>query len=135
MLDLVPALADMYVLESATDQPTKTSEVLRKFGVHARTLMQAEMNRIASRIDALGDMANSWAGTDTAFGTQVDRRGLYTDERRELAEIIRYVGRIREAAQRARQITLSFGFPGENWDPVIADAASLIDRAGEIRPH
>jgi len=132
MLDLVPALADMYVLESATDQPRQTSQVLKKFGAHARTLMQAEMIRIASRMDVLNDQASSWVGTDTGYGSHLDRRGLHSDERHELADLISYTGRILEAAQRARQLTLSFGFPGENWDPVIADAATLIERGAEI---
>jgi hypothetical protein len=134
MLDLVPALADLYVLESAAagGEPRRTTDLLKSFGVHARDLMRAELARVGKRVDALSELADSSVGTDTAWGTHIDRRGLWTRERVELSDLIDYATRIRRAAQRARQISVSFNFTGENWDPLIAEAADTIDLAQQL---
>jgi hypothetical protein len=133
MLDLVPTLGDLYVLEwAASGEPARTSAVLKSFGLRARLLMGTELARLGKRVESLSELANSWVGSDTGYGSRVDRRGLWTRERDELTEMIHYTGEIRRAAQRARQISLSFGFTGENWDPVIADASALLDRIDEL---
>jgi hypothetical protein len=133
MLDLVPTLGDLYVLEwAASGEPARTSAVLKSFGLRARLLLGTELARLGKRVESLSELANSWVGSDTGYGSRVDRRGLWTRERDELTEMIHYTGEIRRAAQRARQISLSFGFTGENWDPVIADASALLDRIDEL---
>jgi len=136
MLELVPVLGDLYVLEYASTGATKkTSEILKGFGEHARSLMNAELDRVSHRIQSLGMLANSTVSTNYGWGFDVDRRGLWTPERNELEDLIAYVERIRQAALKGRQIANSFGAKGENWDPVIADADGVLDQANDLWQH
>jgi tetratricopeptide (TPR) repeat protein len=136
MLDLVPALVDLYVLEYAsTGEPRKTLQILKGFGEHARALMNAELDRLARRIQGLGMLANSTVSSNYGWGSDLDRRGLWTPERNELRDLIAYIDRIRQAALKGRQIATSFGATGENWDPVIADADNVLEQANELWQH
>jgi hypothetical protein len=137
MLALVPALGDLYVLESAATggDPKKTTEILKSFGAHARALMGTELARVDKRIDNLSDLANSLISSDGVWASQIDRRGLWTPERNELSDLIDYTKQIRQAAQRGRQIALTFGVSGENWDPVIAEAGTVLDHGEELWNH
>jgi hypothetical protein len=136
MLQLVPTLGDLYVLESAaTGEPKKTTEILKSFGLHARALMGKELERENRRVEELTILANSLIGNDFVIGTTLDRRGLWTPERRELEDIIDYVQKIQKAAQKGRQIAISFGFTGENWDGIIAQAGDVLDHAQELWDH
>jgi hypothetical protein len=136
MLDLVPTLGDMYVLETAAEgEPKKTTEILKSFGLHARALMGKELAREDRRIDQLSALANSLVGTDWGSGSSIDRRGLWTPERRELQDIMDYVQKIQKAALRGRQIAISFGFTGENWDGIIAEAGGVLDKGQERWDH
>jgi hypothetical protein len=136
MLALVPVLGDMYVLEwTATGEPTKTTEILKSFGQHARSLMNKELEGSARQVEALSQLSNSLISSDSGWGSGLDRRGLWTPERNELQDLMDYVGRIRKAGQQARQIAVSFGYSGENWDEVIARAGEVLDRAQEVWDH
>jgi hypothetical protein len=136
MLDLVPTLGDLFVLETAaTGEAKKTTEILKSFGLHARSLMEKELTKEGRRVDHLTTLANSLVGTDFIVGTTLDRRGLWTPERRELEDIIEYVTRIQKAAQKGRRIATSFGFTGENWDGIIAQAGDVLDRGQELWEH
>jgi len=136
MLALVPTLGDLYVLESAAEgDPKKTTEILKSFGLHARSLMEKELGRENRRVEDLSALANSLIGSDFVNGSTIDRRGLWTPERNELEEIIEYVQKIQKAAQKGRQIAISFGFTGENWDGIIAESGDVLDRAQELWDH
>jgi hypothetical protein len=97
--------------------------------------MGSELAGLGRRVDSLSELASSWVGYGGNYVGQIDRRGLWTPERDELQELIDYTKRIRQAAQRARQISVSFGYTGENWDPLIADADALLDREDELWAH
>jgi hypothetical protein len=136
MLDLVPVLGDMYVLETAASgEPKRTTEILKSFGLHARSLMESELQRVNRRVNSLANLADSLVSTDAVWMAQINRRGLYTPERNELQELIDYTQRIAQAARRARQISTSFGHTGENWDPIIADATTTLETAQELWNH
>jgi len=136
MLALVPTLGDLYVLETAaTGEAKKTTEILKSFGQHARSLMEKELAREDRRVDELTSLANSLIGSDFVVGSTIDRRGLWTPERNELEDIIQYVQKIQKAAQKGRQIAMSFGFTGENWDGIIAQAGDVLDQAQQLWDH
>jgi hypothetical protein len=139
MLSLVPVLGDMYVLETAASgEPRRTTEILKSFGEHARVLMNNELARVDKRVQALSNLANSISGIDSNWGggiNTIDRRGLWTPERNELEDLMQYTRQIAQAARKAREISVSFGYTGENWDPVIADADGVIDREEELWQH
>jgi hypothetical protein len=136
MLELVPVLGDLYVLEYAsTGETKKTSQILKGFGEHARSLMTSELDRVSRRIQSLAMLANSTLSTNYGWGVDIDRRGLWTPERKELEELIAYVERIRQAALKGRQIANSFGATGESWDPLIADADAVLDQGNDLWQH
>jgi hypothetical protein len=130
MLELVPRLGDMFVLElTSQGQATQTTQILRAFGEHARSLMDAELRRIRRRVASLDELANSLIDVDRAWGSRLDRRGLHTPERGDLQDLTEYTERIRDAALHGRRITRSFGLKGEDWDPVLAEATDILDQA------
>jgi hypothetical protein len=136
LLALVPVLGDMYVLEwTATGEPTRTTDVLKSFGQHARSLMSKELDGTGRRVESLSQLANSHVSSGYGWGSGLDRRGLWTPERTELQDLIDYVTRIRKAGQQARQIAVSFGYSGENWDEIIAKAGEVLDQAQEVWDH
>jgi hypothetical protein len=135
MLDLVPKLGDMFVLEFTSEgEARQTSQMLRAFGEHARSLMDKELRRIRRRVASLSHLANSLVDLDHrwGWGSGLDRLGLWSRERDELEELTEYTERIRDAAVRGRRIARSFGFTGENWDPVLAEATEVLDEAREL---
>jgi hypothetical protein len=130
MLELVPPLGDMFVLEIASQgQATQTTGILCAFGEHARSLMDAELRRARRRVASLDELANSLIDADRIWGSRLDRRGLRSPERADLQELREYAGRIRDAALHGRRIVRSFGLEGEDWDPVIAEADEVLDLA------
>jgi hypothetical protein len=130
MLELVPRLGDMCVLEFASQgQATQTTQILRAFGEHARSLMDAELRRVHRRVASLDELANSLIDVDRGWGSRLNRRGLRTPERADLQELTEYTARIRGAALHGRRIARSFGLEGEDWDPVLAEADEVLDRA------
>lgn len=136
MLALVPTLGDLFVLETAaTGEAKKTTEILKSFGLHARSLMGKELAKEDRRVEDLTTLANSLIGTGFIVGTTIDRRGLWTPERGELEGIIEYVQKIQKAAQKGRRIANSFGFTGENWDGIIAQAGDVLEQAQELWDH
>jgi hypothetical protein len=130
MLELVPRLGDMFVLElTSQGEATQTSQILRAFGEHARKLMDKELRRIRSRVASLDELANSLVESDRTWGSRLDRRGLRTAERADLQELTEYTARIRNAALHGRRIVTSFGLEGEDWDSVLANADEVLDQA------
>jgi hypothetical protein len=130
MLELVPTLGDMFVLElTSQGEANQTSQILRAFAEHARTLMDRELQRINRRVVALDELATSLVESDHAWGSRLDRRGLRTSERDDLLELIFYTERIRDAALHGRRIETSFGLEGKAWDSVLASAEEVLDQA------
>jgi len=130
MLELVPRLGDMFVLElSSQGQPTQTSLILQSFGEHARSLMGQELRRIRKRVGSLEQLSNSLVEVERPWNSWFDRRGLRTVERDDLRQLTEYTERIRDAALHGRRITRSFGLKGEDWDPVLAEATDILDQA------
>jgi hypothetical protein len=130
MLELVPRLGDMFVLElTSQGQATQTTQILQLFGEHARSLMDAELRRIRRRVASLDQLANSLIESERPWNSWFDRRGLRTGERDELRQLTEYTERIRDAALHGRRITRSFGLKGEYWDPVLAEATDILEQA------
>jgi hypothetical protein len=130
MLELVPRLGDMFVLElTSQGQATQTSQILQSFGEHARSLMGQELRRIRRRVASLDQLENSLIEIERPWNSWLDRRGLRTAERDDLRQLTEYAERIRDAALHGRRITRSFGLKGEDWDPVLAEATDILDQA------
>jgi hypothetical protein len=133
MHDLLPSVAQLGALEFAeTGAAPQAKEILTDFGGHAARLMVDELRRIGYRVDQLDELADA-AAAYVYGGGVVARRGLHTDERKELDESIAYVRRIEQTARKIRADVRLLGFPGDRWEPIIADAGDLAHRAEAIR--
>ncbi len=97
--------------------------------------MDQELKQINKRVDQLQNLANQLVTIERPLDNDFERRGLWSPERNELEEKIAYVENIKKAAQKGRQIAKSFGFTGENWDPIIAESANTLDHAQELWDH
>lgn len=128
MFDLIPKVLDQGCLEFATEgSAPKARETLVSLGKRARELMTSELSRIRHRVNILQDVSNASEGNWNNDYTT--RRGLYSNEQKELRESVKYLDQIEKTARDARSRARSLGFQGEAWEPIIADARDLADLA------
>jgi len=130
MLELLPTLFDMaYLEQAATGSCMQTRAILKNMGQRARDLMQPEIRRVAHRINVMEDVSNSLVEVNGAWGEGAQRRGLDSTQRKELRDNIDYLHQIERAARDARKRAQWMGSEGTAWEPIIADAVDLADRA------
>jgi hypothetical protein len=122
-LELFPAILDMASIELAANGSTdETRADVASIGEHARDLMQAQIGRVQRRVNSLGDLAYS-----TEEG---DRRGLFSNEVKELPPMIAELRRIEKTARDVRSRAQELGIPATAWEQIAIDAADVAD-AGE----
>jgi len=130
MHDLLPVVTDLYAVEvAATGNATKTEDMAKAMGQHARDLINAELGRLSARIETLEDLADEPSYSGTGRNAQYSRRGLTSIEQQECKDDADYLGKIREVTQRGRRMNRQLGGTGEIWDPLTAEATDLQDRA------
>src|SRR5688572_6136629 len=121
--EALPAVYDLAALELASGGSTEQTQAdVKVLGGHARGLIEEQMSRIGHRMSAMEDLANS--------GADFERRGLYTNEQKDLRKMIDELRRIEQTARDVRRRAHELGFPGTAWEPIAADATDLVE-AGE----
>jgi hypothetical protein len=139
IIEFFPKMQELHALEMVgTGMDTQTRPMLTDMGERARTLIGAELRAQLARIEAIQSRANqmvasgntavtlngnSWWVSDT-------RTGLTTEDRDALRGTMVFLGQLGTVCQEAKQAAQSFGADGKNWDPYIADAQELYQRAG-----
>lgn len=128
MFEVLDPLLDITALEyAANGNAIQTRVTLMDLGTSARNLINDELKRLSTRLNALDDAASSIVGgVGTGF---VGRRGLYSNEAAEVREMIPYLGQIEKTARDVRVRAQKLGFQAEAWEPIVADTADMIDRA------
>jgi hypothetical protein len=139
---VLPKLADLYAVErTASGGDASTRPILKAVGERARTLIDRELGLQEQATAGIQERANQhvaapavavagggawwWGGGDV-------RRGLYTDDRRELRDLIDYLLRIEETVKMGRQIALSFDGDTKPWDPLIDRASKVVQHAQDV---
>ena len=124
-MELLPNVFDIASLELASKGSIdETRADVASMGEHARVLMRAQMDLCQRRINTLGDMA---------FSVQEgDRRGLQSNEVKELTPMIAELRRIEKTARDVRRRAQELGNPGAAWEQIAIDAADLADAAERI---
>jgi hypothetical protein len=123
MMNVLPSVLDVAYLELAsTGAITQTSEDLKAMGSRARDMMSSEVRRLSRQINSMELAANS---TDLGY----TRRGLNSEERKAVQDVIDYAHQIEQTARDARHRATELGFDGQAWEPIIADSADLADHA------
>jgi hypothetical protein len=128
MLDLLPSMRDVYVLEvAAKGEAPQTTPLLQSLGARARELITAELQRVNRRLDDIEDGLTQqvFIGLSNIQGVRV--RGLSTDEQRELQQTYDYLGKVAKVAQQGRWIARRLGNTGEAWDTILADLSETRD--------
>jgi hypothetical protein len=131
--DLLEPVADAHALElTATDMDTRTRPVLDKLGGHARDLIRRELARLSRGVERLGDIANELILDEDPLGDEIRRRGLDTQQRRELRDVGEYLVQIGRAGRTGRRVAVTLDGPRQEWDVIIAEADAIADRAAEV---
>ena len=73
---------------AATGSAPEAKAILTDFGGHAHRLMAEELRRLGYRVQQIDDVADSPVGWDNGVGGVVGRRGLHSDERKDLERTI-----------------------------------------------
>jgi hypothetical protein len=138
---VLPKLADLYAVErTATGGDTSTRPILKAVGERARTLIDQELGLQEQATAAIQERANQHVAAPAVavagggawwWGGDV-RRGLYTDDRRELRDLIDYLLRIEETVKLGRQIAVSFDGDTKPWDPLIERASKVVQHAQDV---
>jgi hypothetical protein len=124
-LELFPAVLDLASIEFASKGSIEDTRAdVAAMGEHARNMMRAEIGRSQRRINGLGDLAYS-----TEEG---DRRGLQSNELKELQPMVEELRRIEKTARDVRRRAQELGTPDPAWEQIAADAADLADAAERI---
>ena len=122
---LLPAVWEIYTLEfAAKGNADQTTATVKKMGQHARDLITSELDRLTSRLTELNNLANEPTISSNRVGPQtLSYRGLNSNERNELKEMMDYLLNIQQVCENARRINRLLGGTGEAWDALLADCA------------
>lgn len=125
IIEAVNPLLDLGYLEYAADgAATQTKEMLQGLGERARGLINRAFTRMSTRMNLMESASN----TQSNFGSGT-RVGLTTPQRNEVAGYIDELQQIEQIARNARRRARELSMDGNAWEPIIADAADLMDRA------
>jgi hypothetical protein len=135
--DVLPKLADLYAVErTATGGDAQLRPILEPIGQRARTLIDRELGPREQTIAAVERRANQRVDVPAVpggwwWGGSV-RRGLHTDDRRELRDLIDYLRRVEETATLGQHLAASFDSDAGVWDPLITRASKAARSAQDV---
>ena len=142
IIRFVPKAQDLHAIEMAGyGADTESGPVLTSIGEIARGMITTELTNKDALITGISNRANTLASSGFnwvtgANGTELlvadTRVGLSADDRDTLRQMIPYLGEILEATQRGKKVAQSLGRDGAAWDPVIAQAKSVAERAQNV---
>jgi hypothetical protein len=132
ILAILPTMLDMYALEMAgTEKDTQTRADMAAMGEQARELIAADLKQTDQRVGGIESLANQQVNIGWSGGWWYDgaaRRGLHTDDRRNLRDTIQYLGKVEDTLERAHSISHELQGKTEKWE-------ELLTRAAEVRIH
>ena len=139
--EVLPKLADLYAVERATTEgDANVRPILKAVGARARVLIDRELGLEGERVAAIERRANQRlefpaVGVSSGGGTWwggINRRGLYTNDRRELRDLIAYLRQIEETTKLGQRIALSFDGDVKAWDPLIERASKVLQHSNDV---
>jgi hypothetical protein len=128
MLDLLPQMRELYVIEvAATGDAPRSIPLLKTLGGRARELITEELTRVNRRLDDIQDGLTQEVYLSVRNIQGVRERGLSTAEQKELQQAFDYLGKIAKVAQQGRWIARRLGDAGDRWDTILADCSETRD--------
>jgi hypothetical protein len=136
---LVPKMLDLAGVDfAATGKCERVQPIATEVGVHARGLIQNELNAQDQKITAIENMANqlidtggysrSHRGRGGWWNNDVTRRGLVSDEREDLYELIEYLQKVEDTTKHGQAVAKAVNGDTAAWD-------ALVEQAGLVKNH
>jgi len=137
---LVPKMLDLAGVDyAATGKCERVQSIAKEVGVHARELIQSELKAQDQKITAIENMANQlidtggYAGRGTHRGrggwnNDVTRRGLVSDEREDLYQLVEYLQKVEDTTKRGQAVAKAVNGETAAWD-------ALVEQAGLVKNH
>jgi hypothetical protein len=134
---LVPKLLDLASVEyAATAKVERVQPIAKQVGAHARDLIAQELAAQDQKITAIEKMANQLIDTGGYVGRRrhgrgwwwnndVTRRGLVSDERENLYQLVQYLQKIEDTTKRGQTIAKAIHGEVAAWD-ALAEQAELV---------
>jgi hypothetical protein len=123
MIATLPVLRQIAVLEmGSTGQLTDTKPVLQELGIRARGLIGRDLK--GCRMEVAQINANSVE----IENDRLERRGLFTQERKDLAALGDHVQQIESVGSEGRRIAEILSGDVAAWDKIVAEATDLATR-------
>lgn len=138
-IELVPKLVDLNAVEKiASDGDERTGPIVTAIGEHARTLIARELTIQEERISGIENMANTIyeterrirpPGAGRGWGGTITRRGLTSDERAALYDLVEYLRKIEETAKAAQRAARLADGNVEAWNDIVTQAVKVTAHA------
>ncbi|HUO07518.1 MAG TPA: hypothetical protein VM008_04395 [Phycisphaerae bacterium] len=142
LIHFVPKAQELHALEMAGfGADPLTQPLLLSLGDLGRSMITTELNNKNALISGIENRANQMASSGFNWVTSANgsellvadtRVGLSSTDRDTLRQMIPYLDEIVKATIRGKQVAQSFGRDGTLWDPVIAQAKAVADRAQNV---
>jgi hypothetical protein len=138
IMDALPKFYDLYALErTATGGDGETRPILRAVGERARTLIERELGVMDQRVAGVEKRADEIVSAPYGAGSAwwwggSTRRGLYTDDRRELRDLIDYLAKIADTCKLGEQVAISFDGDPHVWEPLIRHSIETLQHAQSV---
>jgi len=130
ILAAVDPILDVIALEYvATGKDEQTHALGQGVAERARDLISRELSRLNDQVGQYQRIANQIIDDG---GNGVTRRGLISTQRQELRDMIDYLAKIHDVAERGRQLALKYNGAVDKWDGITRDAADIGRHANDV---
>lgn len=138
---LVPKMLDLAGVEYAsTGKCERVQEVGKEVGARARELIKNELDAQDQKVTAIERMANQLIDTGGYgagsrrgrrgwwWNNNVTRRGLVSDEREDLYQLVEYLQKVQDTTKRGQSVAQAVKGDTGAWD-------ALVQQAEQVKNH
>jgi len=134
---LVPRMVELHAVERlATDKDERIGPIARQVGEHARELINRELDTQDKKIANVERVANQLidvpGGGSGWWLHGITRRGLNSDERQDLYDLIQYLQRVVETSQQALNVAQSVNGNVQAWQDILTRAQTVREHAQNV---
>jgi hypothetical protein len=139
---LVPKLLELAAIEfAATGEYERLRPLGKEVGDHARTLISNELAAQDQKITAIENMANQLIDTGGYRGhgtrgrrggwwnSDVTRRGLVSDERESLYQLVEYLQKVEDTTRRGLSVAKAVNGETPAWEALVQEAERVKNHA------
>jgi len=144
IIQIMPRVLDLNAVERlATGEDVRTRPIGAALGERARKLIGSELAAQAQRIQGIEQLANGVYDTGRTasserqsrrgtVGAGVTRRGLNSDEREELYNLVEYLRQVEDTAKGAERMARMAQGDVAAWEEISAQASRVAENAQAV---